>query len=51
MKHRVNLSAPDDDTSYKATDDLICIVSSTHPASHCPLHIPYLTSEIKQKVE
>ena len=32
-KHRMNLSAPDDDTNYKSTDDLISIVSSTHPLS------------------
>ena len=29
----MNLSAPDDDTNYKSTDDLISIVSSTHPLS------------------
>lgn len=47
----MNPSAPDDDTNYKSTDDLISLVSSTHPAFHCLAHIPYVTSEIKQKVE
>ena len=51
MKHRRSLSVPDDDTDCKSNDGLISMVSSIYPAFHCLVHIPYVTSEVKQMVE
>lgn len=45
MKHRMKLSAPDNNIDYKPPNDLISTLSKAHSAFHFLVHILYVTRE------